>query len=297
MSQDEVSQHFDLNSKDYEEKMGTGNHGMMHYGDHSEYDRGPLESLLRKLTLTSRSETQESVVQRAASLAEKADIREDDTVVDAGCGRGGNALWIAENTGAEVIGLDIDSEHLYEARQKAEEQDLADRTEFVQGSFDDLPLEDFDVYFAIESQCYSQDEEEMLQQVHEALNPGGRTIISDGFKTADLTLEQERRMNLTHKGWGVDYLAHVEDFEDYMDEAGFENINVDNIEDEVWPTAQYLHRLSVPSIPYLEARKMLASGEKKQRYEQVRDLATTARHQYLTMKDGLWTQFDFYGEK
>lgn len=297
MSQDEVTQHFELNSKDYEDKMGTGNHGMMHYGDHSEYDRNFSESLLRRLTLTSRSETQDSVVQRVASLTEKADIDKDDTVLDAGCGRGGNALWIAENTGADVIGLDIDSEHLEEARQKAEEQGLSDRTDFVQGSFDDLPIENFDVYFAIESQCYSQNEEELLQQVHEALNPEGRAIISDGFRTANLNLEQEKRMKLTHKGWGVDYLAHVDNFEKYMNEAGFENVSVENIEDEVWPTAQYLHRVSIPSIPYLEARKMLASGEEKQRYEQVRDLATTARHQYLTMKDGLWTQFDFYGEK
>lgn len=308
-----VRRHYELNAVDYEKRIGTGEHKMMHYGDHTNYERTFLEKFLRYLTMTSGSEVKSSVVQRVESLVKKAEITEEDTVLDAGCGRGGNSIWIAENTGADVIGLDINEEHLEEARQKAKEKGLSDRIEFVHGSFDDLSINDFDVYFAIESQCYSKDEEELVNQIYEALNPSGRVIISDGFRTKRLDNSEEKRMDLMHKGWGVDYIAHKEDFQNYMSQAGFRDIEVENIEEKIMPTSQFLHRFSLPTIPYAEALKSIfylgtivardkSDKNKKykvkhERYKQLRDLATTARHQYLTMRDSLWTQFDFYARK
>jgi ubiquinone/menaquinone biosynthesis C-methylase UbiE len=314
MAPEDVKKHFHLNSKDYDDKMGTGDHNMMHYGDHSDYDRNILEKFLRIFGVTTLKEIKHSVVNRVKALAEKADIDDNDLVVDSGCGRGGNAIWLAKNTGAEVIGLDIDEDLLDRARKNTEDQGVDDKVKFRKGDFDELPVSNFDVYFAIESQCYSKDKEELVQKIYESLNQGGRVIISDGYRTKNYTESDEELADKMHKGWGVEKMANREDFEKYLKKAGFQNVEVESIQEKIAPTSKYLHRLSIISIPYVNTRILLASmaetisekiplldeephSKSKERYKQVKELLTTGRYQYIAGKKGIFDQFDFYAEK
>ncbi|QKQ97924.1 methyltransferase domain-containing protein [Candidatus Nanohaloarchaea archaeon] len=311
----EVKQHFDLNSADYDRWMGSASHGMMHYGDHSQYERNLKEKILSLTGLTSLNEIRNSVVHRVEALAEKADIQEGETVVDSGCGRGGNTIWLARNTDAEkVIGLDIDSDLIEKARENAEEAGVEDKTEFIEGDFDNLPLEDFDVYFAVESQCYSENEEKLTEQIFNKINPGGRIVISDGFRTEEFSEEDMEVANKMHKGWGVDYMAYRENFERYLKQAGFKNIQVEPLMDKIGPTSKYLHRASVLTTPYVDLRLLIAEARHKaaskilgvekesyrhsaKRYNQLRNLLTTGRYQYIAGKKGIFNQYDFYAEK
>lgn len=311
---EDIREHFDLNAKDYNDKIGTGEHGMMHYGDHSVYERNFLEKVLYTFGLVSMTEMKSCVKYRVEALAEKAGIDENDLVLDSGCGRGGNAIWIAENTGAKVIGLDIDEKSIEKAREKVKEHNLGDKIEFVVGSFDDLPVEGFDVYFGLESQCYSKDSESLLQQVYESMNPGGRIIISDGFRMKRFNEKDEKISDKMHKGWGVEFMFNKDDFEEDMEKAGFENIEKEELKDKIAPTSKYLHRIGIVSKPYVQFREKVASisyiitdklplGAKekhrhsKLRYSQVDDLLTTCRYQYIAGKKGIFDQIDFYGEK
>lgn len=311
---EEVKQHFDLNSADYDRWMGSASHGMMHYGDHSQYDRNIKEKLLSLTGLFSLNEIQKSVVHRVEALAEKADIQEGDVVVDSGCGRGGNTIWLANNTDAEkVIGLDIDRDLIDKAKENAEEAGVGEMTEFVEGDFDNLPVEDFDVYFAIESQCYSQDEKQLVEQIFQNMNPGGRLVISDGFRTENFSEEDIEITDKMHKGWGVDYMAYRNNFERFLRQAGFKNIQVEPLMSKIAPTSRYLHRASVLTTPYVDLRLLIAETRLKaskllgiekdhyrhsaKRYQQLRDLLTTGRYQYIAGKKGVFDQYDFYAEK
>lgn len=311
---EEVKQHFDLNSADYDRWMGSASHGMMHYGDHSQYDRNIKEKLLSLTGLFSLNEIQKSVVHRVEALAEKADIQEGDVVVDSGCGRGGNTIWLANNTDAEkVIGLDIDRDLIDKAKENAEEAGVGEMTEFVEGDFDNLPVEDFDVYFAIESQCYSQDEKQLVEQIFQNMNPGGRLVISDGFRTENFSEEDIEITDKMHKGWGVDYMAYRDNFERFLRQAGFKNIQVEPLMSKIAPTSRYLHRASVLTTPYVDLRLLIAETRLKaskllgiekdhyrhsaKRYQQLRDLLTTGRYQYIAGKKGVFDQYDFYAEK
>jgi cyclopropane-fatty-acyl-phospholipid synthase len=64
-------------------------------------------------------------------------------VLDIGCGWGGMALYLAEATGAEVLGVTLSTEQLQLARERAKERGLDDRVRFelmdyrhVEGQFD-----------------------------------------------------------------------------------------------------------------------------------------------------------------
>lgn len=310
----EVKQHFNLNSVDYNRWMGSESHGMMHYGDHTEYQRNWKEQILAKTGLLTREEVKQAVVHRVEALAEKADIQKGETVVDSGCGRGGNTIWLAENTDAEkIIGLDIDEDLLKKARKNAEEAGVEEKVEFIQQDFDNLQIQDFDIYFAIESQCYSQDERKLAENIYKGLNPGGRIVISDGYRTDKFSHKHEELTRKMHIGWGVDYMAYKSNFQRFLKEAGFQNIQVEPLMEKIAPTSRYLHRASILTAPYVQLRLEIAKGlhaltdsiglntEKKEedvkRYHQLRNLVTTGRYQYIVGKKGLFNQYDFYAEK
>src|SRR4051812_19112727 len=52
-------------------------------------------------------------------LAERAAISAHDRVLDAGCGMGGSALWLAETYGAHVTGIALSRSQLREAGRAA----------------------------------------------------------------------------------------------------------------------------------------------------------------------------------
>ncbi|MAU60532.1 MAG: SAM-dependent methyltransferase [Parvibaculum sp.] len=63
-------------------------------------------------------------------IAAKLGIEPGMRVLDIGCGWGGMALTLAEETGAEVVGVTLSHEQLKVAQRRAEERGLADKVEF-----------------------------------------------------------------------------------------------------------------------------------------------------------------------
>ncbi|UCF08749.1 MAG: methyltransferase domain-containing protein [Thermoplasmata archaeon] len=72
-------------------------------------------------------------------LYEKVDLKSRKNILDVGCGTGAVTLDIAQLSGGEVIGIDIDPEKLEEARRA-----LADipNVKLMEGDVVDLPFED-----------------------------------------------------------------------------------------------------------------------------------------------------------
>ncbi|MEW6363473.1 MAG: class I SAM-dependent methyltransferase [Acidobacteriota bacterium] len=66
------------------------------------------------------------------------------TGIDAGCGIGQHALWLAEaiGSGGKVTGVDISTENLTAAAATAEERGFTGRVKFRQGDLLHLPFED-----------------------------------------------------------------------------------------------------------------------------------------------------------
>ena len=83
-------------------------------------------------------------------LAERAVIRPGQRVLDAGCGVGGSSLWLAEQRGAEVIGITPVADQVARARRFAATRMLADRVAFEQADYTNTPFPDgsFDVVWA-----------------------------------------------------------------------------------------------------------------------------------------------------
>lgn len=73
---------------------------------------------------------EEAQLAKKRHIAAKLRIEPGMRVLDIGCGWGGMALTLAEETGAEVIGVTLSQEQLKVAQRRAEERGLAGQVEF-----------------------------------------------------------------------------------------------------------------------------------------------------------------------
>jgi phosphoethanolamine N-methyltransferase len=65
-----------------------------------------------------------------ANLVEGLDLR-DQRILDIGCGIGGPAFVLAEKYGANVVGIDIESDVIARARRRAKDLKVDSRCEFL----------------------------------------------------------------------------------------------------------------------------------------------------------------------
>ena len=130
------------------------------------------------------TETIEDAVTNAERLmADAAGIEPGMRVLDAGCGLGHSAFWLAEHRRAQVLGINIVPSNVERAREIAREKGLSDRVEFEVVNYMSDPFEDesFDVVWNLESFTYARPKEDYLSWVRRVLKPGGRWVCIDGF--------------------------------------------------------------------------------------------------------------------
>lgn len=75
---------------------------------------------------------------KKAHIAAKLDLRPGQRVLDIGCGWGGMALYLHHKTGVEVLGITLSEEQVKKARERAEQEGVADKVKFELIDYRDL---------------------------------------------------------------------------------------------------------------------------------------------------------------
>ena len=126
---------------------------------------------------------------RAATreLAEMANLKPSDLVLDVGCGLGGTARYLAENCKCCVKGIDLTEVYITAGTKLTESTRLSDRVELVCCSALDLPYEDewFDIVLTQHVQMNIVDKHRFYAEIERVLKPGGRFIFHDVFLCGD----------------------------------------------------------------------------------------------------------------
>ncbi len=135
-----------------------------------------------------------------------------DTLVDAGCGLGGPALWMLKKTGADLTGLDISSVAIDEARARAARLGLAEHARFAVASFDKTGLDgaSVDAIMSEDAIQYAPDKRAVMAEFGRILRPGGRLVF------AAFELEPARVAGLPVLG-----VDPVDDYRPLLHDAGF----------------------------------------------------------------------------
>ncbi len=117
-------------------------------------------------------------------VAELANLKASDLVLDVGCGLGGTARYLAQRYQCPVVGLDLTQEYISVGKKLTELVGLSDRVELRQGSALEIPYEDerFDVVWTEHVQMNIADKNRFYSEIARVLKTGGRLLFHDIFR-------------------------------------------------------------------------------------------------------------------
>lgn len=115
----------------------------------------------------------------AEQLAEAAEVRVGDRVLDVGTGAGEGAIAAARLSGTPVVGLDYVPALLERARERAAAE--GHEAEFVVGDPEQMPFEDgsFDVVLSLFGAMFAADHQRTADELVRVCRPGGRIAMAN----------------------------------------------------------------------------------------------------------------------
>ena len=228
----------------------------------------------------------EAVVRACEIMADAVGVGTGERVLDAGCGNGGSSLWLARVLAARCTGITLVPFQAERATRLAEERGLEDRCTFGVRDFGATGFDDasFDVVWFQESLAHAEDKPAVLREALRVLRPGGRLVVADIFRPRDGFSPSEEAL-LTHllRGWVIPNLPTAAQMQTDLDEAGYENVRLDDVTRNVEPDAVRMRRLSAPV--FLAAQPFRRLGLVRQvQYDNV----AAGWYQLPALRQGLW---------
>ena len=116
-----------------------------------------------------------------ARLAELLAPGEGDTVLDAGCGLGGPARYLAEHFGCKVIGIDLTADFVMIGQLLNERTGFEDRVDLRVGDITDIQLDDacIDHVWSQHVAMNIADRDGLYRETRRVLKRGGRFALFD----------------------------------------------------------------------------------------------------------------------
>lgn len=179
-------------------------------------------------------ETQAEAVKELVELvAHTAEIQPDQKVCDVGCGYGGTARLLNEKWGAKVTGLTLSKAQYDYACQ------LATGPQFYLRDWLDNQLErnSFHTVLSIESSEHMIDKKKFFSECHRVLNPQGKLVICVWIaKDKAAKWEEKWLLEPICREGRLPSMGTCEDYQSWMQEAGFCDIQVKDLSKQVRKT-------------------------------------------------------------
>ena len=134
-----------------------------------------------------RGETlNESIKRHEHYLALRIGAKQDDKIVDLGCGVGGPMMEIARFSGAKILGVNNNAYQIQRGKRHLQRFNLDRRCDFLKADFRNLEGvqdETFDSAYTIEAECHVSDKVTLFREVNRVLKPGALLGIYDWMMT------------------------------------------------------------------------------------------------------------------
>ena len=129
---------------------------------------------------------EQAQVEKLHHICRKLDLKPGDTVVEAGCGWGGLARFMARHYGVNVKAYNISKEQVKYARQRAKEEGLCEQLEYILDDYRNI-RGDFDVFVSVGmlEHVAISDYKELGKIARRCLKPDGRGLIHTIGRTSE----------------------------------------------------------------------------------------------------------------
>ena len=182
----------------------------------------------RPITVEERTESQAALYRKVVGGL---GVTESDVVLEVGCGIGvGAALTLREFRPGALVGLDSSKEQLERARARNEEPLDLREGDALKMPFDD---DSFDKLYSVEVAQHFDDLAAFAAEAHRVLRPGGKLSLATFFATTDEAPGELRKLIETIDD-EIDVVVPIERFRADLTAAGFTDVNVESIGENVW---------------------------------------------------------------
>jgi len=266
----DIARYYDLSEVHYRKIWRLDKNHSLHYGYWDDSVKNFHEALLNINKV----------------LAEMAEIKDGENILDAGCGVGGSSIWLAKKKNCTVTGISLNKRQIEKATRLAKEFGVHEKVSFEQKDYTNTfyPPNSFDVVWAIESVCYADDKSDFLKEATRILKPGGRLIIADFFKKKDLNPEGTAEVRQWAACWAINDFATKEEFDHKLKQTSFADVAWLDATGAIIRSAKKLYRSYFLGIIGAKLYQALSPNATELGKNSVR----SAYLQYDTLKKGLW---------
>ncbi|XP_038078651.1 phosphomethylethanolamine N-methyltransferase-like [Patiria miniata] len=162
------------------------------------------------------------------------DLKPGQRVLDVGAGIGGGDFYMAKTYGVEVVGMDLSSNMIEIAMERASEyRDLKVQFEIADVTKRDYAPESFDVVYSRDTLLHIDDKGALFHKFLTWLKPGGQLLISD-YCCGDLPHTDAFKSYVAQRGYTL-YTPKA--YGKLLETAGFINVKA---EDRSWQFMEVL---------------------------------------------------------
>ncbi len=187
-------------------------------------------------------------------MLERSGIEASSRVLDLGCGNGNTAIWLAEQTGCEVVGVDLSQPRIDNAQAKAEEYPSL-RLSFQKASATQLPFPEnsFTHVWSQATLYHVHQRQQALQEVYRVLQRGGRFVFDDLITPIPVNQLSEAAQKYVYERILFKPLFSGQSYAEFMNQLGFEVLQTEDISQHLHQSYQLLCQLARQHEPEVKA--------------------------------------------
>ena len=179
--------------------------------------------------------------EEAEEIPQLLDLKRDSFALEIGCGSGGYALYLTENLGCQIVGLDINEPGIGSAQELARTRGLASRARFERcDASKNLPFDDetFDAAFSNDVLCHVPARFDLLVEMFRVLKPAGRMLFSDALVIGGMISAEEIA---TRSSIGFYFYGPPGENERLLEQAGFSQVRTTDTTENAARTSKKWH--------------------------------------------------------